>query len=94
MTISIPNSLLREDKSDKIDWTYIPEMYSAFERVIKRFQLGEKKYSKLNFRNCKDYQTYKDSALRHLVQAMGGEESEDHLAACIVNLLIIMDGEK
>jgi hypothetical protein len=87
-------TLLREDKSEKTDWTYISEMRPAFERVIKRFQYGEKKYARLNFRNCKDYKTYEQSALRHLIQALSKENGEDHLASCIVNILIIMDGEK
>jgi len=86
------DKLLREDKTEKVDWTYITDLHDAFERVIKRFQLGEKKYSRLNFRNCEDYKTYEESALRHLIQFLNGKTDEDHLAACIVNLLIIMDG--
>jgi len=87
-------SLLREDKSNKLDYSYIPEMKSAFDRVIKRLMHGEIKYDRLNFRNCKDYSTYEQSALRHVIQAFSGETGEDHLAAAIVNLLIIMDGQK
>jgi len=85
--------LLREDKTTKTDWTYIYEMYPSFERVMKRFMLGEKKYSRLNFRDCEDYTTYKQSTLRHVLKGFKGDCEEDNLAAAVVNLLIIMDSE-
>jgi len=88
------NKFIREDKTEKTDWTYITDLHDSFERIVKRFMLGEKKYSRLNFRNCEDYKTYEESALRHLIQYLNNKTDEDHLAACIVNLLIIMDGEK
>lgn len=86
--------LLREDKTEKVDWTYVGEMYGAFERVMKRFMLGAKKYSRTNWRNCTDNQTYKESLARHLVQYLNGKTDEDHLGALIVNALILMDLEE
>jgi len=83
-------TLLREDKSEKIDWTYIADMKPAFEKVIQRLMYGEKKYARLNFMNCKDPQTFKESFLRHAVQAVSGMTDEPHIEATIVNGLILL----
>lgn len=88
------NKLLREDKTNKPDFTYFGEMYSVSERIAKRLMMGEKKYARLNWRNCEDPQTYKESAIRHLMQYVNGQTEEDHLAAATVNLMILMDLEK
>lgn len=85
--------LLREDKTGKPDFTYFAEMYRVSERIANRLKMGEKKYARLNWRNCEDPQTYKESAMRHLMQYMAGEVDEDHLAAATVNLMILMDLE-
>lgn len=86
--------LLREDKSGKTDFTYVGIMYGAFSRVIARFQMGEVKYARLNWRNCEDPQTYKESAVRHLMQYINGEVDEDHLGAACANILILLDLEE
>ncbi len=88
------STLLREDKSRKIDWSYLYIMHDAFGRVMARLMHGAEKYDKLNFRNCQDFTTYKESAMRHVMQAFNNETDEDHLAAAVVNLLIVMDGER
>ena len=87
------SKLLREDKSRKPDFTYFAEMFKASERIVKRLQMGEKKYARLNWRNCEDPQTYKESAMRHLMQYLAGETDEDHLSASVANLMILMDLE-
>lgn len=86
-------SLLREDKSDKPDFTYIAELYPVFSRIVRRFQEGEVKYARLNWRECKDPQTYRESAIRHLLQDISGATDEDHKSAAIANLIILMDLE-
>jgi Domain of unknown function (DUF5664) len=88
------SKLLREDKSDKPDFTYIAEMYPTFSRIMKQLMMGEKKYARLNWRNCKDPLTYKQSASRHLLQYINGQDDEDHLIASVVNLLILADLEE
>lgn len=88
------NKLLREDKTNKPDFTYFAEMFKVSERIAKRLKEGEIKYARLNWRNCEDPQTYKESALRHLMQYLGGQTDEDHSAATIVNLMILMDLER
>lgn len=86
--------LLREDKSNKPDFTYIGEMYPVFERIMKRFTEGAIKYDRLNWRYCEDPQTYKESALRHTLQYVSGQKDEDHIVAAIINLLILADLEE
>lgn len=92
--VSEMSKLLREDKSQKPDFTYVGEMYRAFARVMWRFQMGEEKYARLNWRECEDPQTYKESAVRHLMQYINEEQDEDHAAAVIANILILMDLEE
>lgn len=87
------SKLLREDKSHKPDFTYIGELYPSIVRVVDRFTHGEKKYARLNWRHCKDNQTYKQSLARHLQQYLAGHTDEDHLSAVVVNSLILMDLE-
>lgn len=86
--------LLREDKSGKPDFTYIAEMYPSFARMMQQLTMGEKKYARLNWRNCEDPLTYKQSALRHLMQYINGQTDEDHLIASAVNLMILADLEE
>jgi hypothetical protein len=86
--------LLREDKTNKPDFTYFAEMYQVSERITKILTMGEKKYARLNWRNCEDPQTYKESAMRHLMQYLSGQTDEDHLSAATVNLMILMDLEE
>lgn len=85
------NGLLREDKSEKIDYSYLVEFKPLIDRICQRFTEGEKKYARLNFRNCEDPLTYQQSALRHLMQFLDGETEEDHGSAAIINILILLD---
>jgi hypothetical protein len=82
--------LLREDKSEKVDFSYVGLMYGAFERVMRRFMYGEKKYAKMNFENCTDDTTYKESLIRHTAQYIAGLDDDDHLSAVAVNALILL----
>jgi len=86
--------LLREDKSLKPDFTYFGLVYGASARIANRFKEGEQKYARLNWREAKDIQTYKESVTRHLYQYLNGEADEDHLAAVAVNTIILMDLEE
>ncbi len=82
--------LLREDKTGKVDFTIIP--YKPLARVAERFMEGALKYERDNYKNCtpEQLQTYRESALRHLMQYVDKQTDEDHLSACVVNLMIIM----
>lgn len=87
-------ALLREDKSLKPDFTYFAICYGATARIANRFKEGELKYARLNWREAKDIQTYKESTTRHLFQYLNGETDEDHLSAVVVNTMILMDLEE
>jgi len=87
------SKLLREDKSKKPDFTYFAVMYNVSERIAKRFQEGAEKYDYMNWRYAESTKTYQESAMRHLFQHFYGRDDEDHLAAAIVNLMIIADLE-
>lgn len=86
-------ALLREDKTTKPDFTYFAVFYGASSRIVKRFMMGEDKYARVNWRQAKDNQTFKESATRHLFQYLDGQKDEDHLAAAVSNLIILMDLE-
>lgn len=86
-------TLKREDKSKKVDYTLIP--YAAEKRVAERFAMGAKKYSRDDWKNAteKDRTSYYASIHRHLRAAQEGDTSEDHLAAIIVDSMILMHVE-
>jgi hypothetical protein len=65
------------------------------ERIIDRFQMGADKYARDDWRKAtwNDRQTYYASIHRHLRQAQDGDKSEDHLAALIVDAIILMHAE-
>lgn len=86
--------LLREDKSEKVDYSYLVELKPLIDRICNRLTEGEKKYARLNWRECKDPLTYKQSAMRHTMQYMWGERDEDHGIAAVINLLILLDLEQ
>ena len=91
--IGISEELLREDKTGKVDYTYLSELKPIIDRICTRLTEGEKKYARLNWRNCEDNLTYKQSAMRHMMQYMNGETDEDHGIATIINLMILLDLE-
>lgn len=51
---------------------------------------GMRKYERDNWRraDAKDRQGFQDSAFRHLVQWLAGEEDEDHAAAVCANIMM------
>lgn len=85
--------LLREDKTNKIDYSYLVELKPIIDRICQRFTEGEIKYARLNYRNCEDPLTYQQSALRHMFQYLNGDTDEDHGVATVINLLILLDLE-
>lgn len=90
----VTKKLLRENKTQKPDFTYMGLMYHANARKMQRLQDGAKKYARANWRNCEDPQTYKESAVRHLLQYINGQTDEDHLSAAGVNIDILLDLEE
>lgn len=81
-------TLMREDKTGKPDFTLIP--YGPLRRIALRFGMGAKKYSRWNWQQAQETQTYKESLLRHAHQYVNGDTDEDHLSAIAVNSMILM----
>ncbi len=57
----------------------------AIRRLAVHFEAGSKKYAKNNWMQGIPLSRYSDSLNRHLLAASEGDDSEDHLAACLWN---------
>ena len=62
----------------------------AIEAIAKRFEYGAKLHGENNYQLGIPNSSFFDSALRHLFQAMAGDESEDHLAASATNICMLI----
>ena len=80
----------REDKSQKPDYTLMP--LEQEERIIRHFEFGAKKYARDDWKTYgpKDRLDRYASLHRHLRQAQRGDKDEDHLAAVVLNAIILM----
>lgn len=63
-------------------------------RTAIHLQKGAEKYSPHNWRGGIPISRCADSAMRHLSQYINGQKDEDHLAACVCNIMFIMNYEK
>lgn len=66
----------------------------AIMRVAKHYENGAKKYKDRNWEAGMSMSRYISSALRHLFKYIGGDRSEDHLAAAAWNVFAMMDHEE
>ena len=57
----------------------------AIRRLAVHFENGSIKYSKSNWMRGIPLSRFSDAMMRHLLAAIEGDESEDHLAACLWN---------
>ena len=62
----------------------------AILRVARHFEAGAKKYSDRNWEKGIPVHSFIDSALRHLMRYLDGQNDEDHLCAAAWNLLCAM----
>lgn len=58
----------------------------AIQALAKRFEYGAKLHGDNNWKKGIPNSSLFDSALRHLFQALNGEDDEDHLGACLWNV--------
>lgn len=66
----------------------------ALKRVARRYEYGELKYGKSEaYKDGLPVSNCFNSAMRHLVAYLDGDNSEDHLAACIWNCCCMMEME-
>ena len=63
----------------------------ALKRIAQRYEYGEVKYGQSDaFMDGLPVSSCFDSAMRHLVAYLAGDNTEDHLAACIWNCCAMM----
>jgi hypothetical protein len=59
------------------------------ERLAKHLTAAAPKHGKRNWMNAnseEDYERFRESAIRHFIQYLNGEDDEDHFAATVFNL--------
>ena len=91
--VQYENGAIRESAVGKGTYKYVPTV--ALKRLSHRYQYGEMKYGATdNFKKGLPVSNCWDSTIRHLVEYMEGDNSEDHLAAAVWNIFCIMEMEK
>ena len=67
---------------------------TALMRTAKRYEMGTESYPERNWEKGIPFSSCVDSAMRHLVQWLDGDRSEDHLAGVVFNIFAIMHFER
>lgn len=80
-----PTGAQRDSRAGKGRYDLLPPR--ALHRVALRFELGATRYGARNWERGMPVSRCIDSALRHLMQYMMGDDAEDHLAAAAWNVL-------
>lgn len=78
----------RGDRTGKGRYDLIPE--EGLKRLAKVYEEGAVKYGDSNWKKGYNISRTLDSAIRHLYNYMGGDNSEDHLAQACWNLMAAM----
>src|SRR5579864_627118 len=63
----------------------------ALTRLAQHFENGARKYDDNNWRKGIPLNRYLDSAMRHLVKFMDGQDDEDHAIAAVWNLMCLVE---
>jgi hypothetical protein len=66
---------------------HYPDKYTALMEVSKQYQEGAKKYSDRNWEKGMPVHCFIDSAVRHYLKVLRGDQDEPHTRAVIWNLL-------
>lgn len=82
------SGMVRDTARDKVDYELV---FSGplIERLAKHLTLGSKKYTRNNWLKAsgkEELERFKQSAVRHFVQWLRGDQDEDHFAAVVFNL--------
>lgn len=80
-----PTGAVRDMADGKGDMFSLPA--AAIIRVSKHYELGAKKYTRLNYQKGMPISAFMDSALRHIFKYLDGQNDEDHLSAAAFNVL-------
>lgn len=90
--VKFDSGMVRDTSVGKIDYTLIMDG-PMLERWAQHLTNGAKKYEKRNWMKAggkasgvNEYNRFKESALRHLMQWFSGEDDEDHAAAVFFNI--------
>lgn len=76
---------VRDAAEGKGDMFSLPA--AAILRLSKHYELGAKKYNRLNYQKGIPVSSFMDSALRHIFKYLDGQADEDHLSAAAFNIL-------
>jgi len=82
----------RDTGEGKLRMSLIPQ--NELERVMKRFLDGAEKYGENNWTNGMPLSVYYDCMHRHMTAWWKNDQSEDHAAAIVWNMLCAMWTEK
>jgi hypothetical protein len=81
--------MLREDKSEKLDWTLVTDG-PMFRRWAEHLTKGGVKHGKRNWTlakpNGQETEDFRAGAFRHFMSWFNGETDEDHAAALFFNV--------
>lgn len=96
--IEYNSGMKRDVQDDKPDFTLLFPEDLPFEKqpltiFAHHLRLGAQKYGRRNWEKAnsqEELDRFKQSALRHLLQALSGEEDEDHLSAVLFNIIAWM----
>lgn len=78
----------RDSRKGKGRFDLVP--FEGIRRVALRYEYGADHYGDRNWEKGQPLSRMLDSALRHLMQALDGQDDEDHLAAVAWNSLGVM----
>jgi len=78
----------RDTGDGKLCMSLVP--IKELERVMERYRSGGAKYGDNNWTKGMPLSVYYDSANRHMMQWWQGDESEDHAAAVVWNMMCAM----
>lgn len=82
----------RNDDTGKPKMSLLP--HAEINRVLERYRAGAEKFGAHNWKNGMPLSELYDSAQRHLMQWFMKDNSEDHAAAAVWNILCAMWMEK
>lgn len=96
--VSYESGMRRDVQDDKPDFTLfyvkgLPYEEQPLTLLAHHLRLGAEKYGRRNWEKAnseEELERFKSSAMRHLTQALCGEEDENHLAAVLFNVIAWM----
>lgn len=86
---SFSTGSVRDSREKKGRFDLIPPR--AQKRLALMYEMGAVKYGEGNFLLGQNFSRMLDSALRHLNQFKEGDQSQDHLASSVFNIMGIME---